>query len=260
MLKKDLGWMKTKMRVVATVQARVGSTRLPCKVLKRIAGKPLLEHVIDRLMQAEKLDQIVIATSSKEQDKCIIELAKKLGVGWFAGSEDDVLSRYLMAAEQARADIIVRITADCPLIDPYIVDYVVSYHLKENLDYTCNLIDETNPKSFPRGLDTEVFNTNVLKKSNELAKKPYQREHVTPYIQEHPELFKIAVLEAPENYRRPTYRLTVDTYDDLRLIREIYRRLYTGTQIIYMKDVIRLLDEHPELQRINAHVKQKQLR
>jgi spore coat polysaccharide biosynthesis protein SpsF len=255
-LKRASRQMKRKMEIVAIVQARVGSTRLPSKVLMEIAGKPLLEHVVDRSMLAEKLDQIVIATSTKEQDRPIIDLAKRLDVGWFAGSEDDVLSRYLGAAEQARADVIVRITADCPLIDPSIVDYVVTHHLRGNFGYTCNLIDEANPKSFPRGLDTEVFTIDALRKSDKLAKKAYEREHVTPFMQEHPELFRIAIIEAPENYRRH-YRLTVDTCDDLRLIREIYRHLYTGTEIIQTKDVIRLLDEHPELQQINAHVKQK---
>ena len=220
----------------------------------------MLEHIIERLEYAKTLNEIIIATSSSERDKPIIELAKKLGISYFAGSEDDVLGRYVNAAKQAKADIIVRITADCPLIDPHVVDKTVNRHLKSNADYTRTLIDEDNDKSFPRGLDTEVFSMDVLERVHNLADKSYQREHVTIFIYEHPELFKIETVAAEEDLRRPSFRLCVDVEEDLRLIKEIYNRLYKTNEIIDIKDVIRLLDESPELRRINAHVKQKRAR
>ena len=246
-----------KKRIVAIVQARMGSTRLPGKILKKIENKPMLEHVVERLKHAKTLNEIIIATSNSERDKPIVELAKRLGISHFAGSEDDVLGRYLNAAKQARADIIVRITADCPLIDPDVVDETVNRHLKLNADYTRTLIDEDDDKSFPRGLDTEVFSMDVLERVHNLADKSYQREHVTIFIYEHPELFKIENVAAEEDLRRPSFRLCVDVEEDLRLIKEIYGRLYKANEIIDIKDVIRLLDESPELRRLNAHVRQK---
>lgn len=248
------------MKVVAIVQARMSSTRLPGKVLMKIKNKPMLEHTIDRLKKAKTLNEIVIATTNKEQDKPIIELAKKCSVSHFAGSEDDVLDRYLNAAKKARADIIVRVTADCPLIDPNTLDKVVKCHLKSQPDYTRILIDENNPKSFPRGLDTEVFSMEALKRAHRLGKKPHHREHVTPFIYEHPEMFKVAVIEAKNNLRRPDLRLCADTKEDLRLIREIYDRLYKPRKTLDIHDVIKLLDDHPEMRHINIEVKQKEMK
>ena len=179
------------MKMVAIIQARMGSTRLPGKVLKEVARKPMLEHVINSLKQAKTLNEIMVATSVNERDRPIIELSKRLGVGCFAGSEEDVLDRFLEAAEQVRADVIVRVTSDCPLIDPNTVDKIVRCHLQSNVDYTRTLIDASNSKSFPRGLDTEVFSVKVLRRVHKLANKPYEREHVTIFIYERPELFRI---------------------------------------------------------------------
>jgi len=245
------------MKTVAIVQARMASTRLPGKVLRELAGKPMLEHVIDRVKSSKMIDEIVIATSRNEKDERIVELAKRLNVGWFVGSEEDVLDRYMKAAEQVAADIIVRITGDCPLIDPYTIDRIVRRHLKLNVDYTRTLIDQNNSKSFPRGLDTEVFSINVLRKVHKLAKKPGEREHVTVFIYEHPKMFKIEVIEAEESLQRPKYRLCVDVEEDLRLITEIYHQLYVSSGIIDIKDVVKLLDNNPDLREINAHVKQR---
>jgi len=256
-IERDAVMTTREKKVVAIVQARTGSTRLPSKVLKKINKKTMLEHVIERLKNTKTTDEIVIATSNKEQDKPIIELAKRLNVSYFVGSEYDVLDRYLKAAEQVEAEIIVRITADCPLIDPNTVDKIVRCHLQSNVDCTRTLIDESNSKSFPRGLDAEVFSVKVLRRVHKLANKPYKREHVTIFIYEHPELFKIQMIEAEEGLRRPHYRLCVDVEEDLKLIREIYHRLYVPNEIIDIRDVIRLLDENPNLQQINAHVKQK---
>ena len=136
------------MKTIAIVEARMGSTRLPGKVLKEVAGKPMLKHVIDRLKRAKTLSEIIVATSVNERDKLIAELSKRLGVGCFAGSEENVLDRFLKAAEQAGADVIVRVTADCPLIDPNTVDKIVRHHLQSNVDYTQTLIDKSNNNVF----------------------------------------------------------------------------------------------------------------
>jgi spore coat polysaccharide biosynthesis protein SpsF len=245
------------MKTVAIVQARMSSTRLPGKVLRELAGKPMLEHVIDRVKSSQMTDEIVIATSKNEKDERIIELAKRLNVVWFAGSEEDVLDRYMKAAEQVAAEIVVRITGDCPLVDPHTIDKVVRRHLKLNVDYTRTLIDQSNNRSFPRGLDTEVFSINVLRKVHELAKKPREREHVTIFIYEHPKMFKIKIIEAEESLQRSKYRLCVDVEEDFRLIAEIYSNLYVPGGIIDIKDAIKLLDNNPDLPKINTHVKQK---
>jgi spore coat polysaccharide biosynthesis protein SpsF len=245
------------MKTVAIVQARMASTRLPGKVLREIAGKPMLEHVINRVKSSQMTDEIVIATSRNERDEPIVELAKRLNVVWFVGSEEDVLDRYLKAAKQVAADIVVRITGDCPLVDPHTIDRIVRRYIKLNVDYTRTLIDQNNSRSFPRGLDTEVFSINVLRKVHELAKKSREREHVTIFIYEHPKMFKIKIIEAEESLQRSKYRLCVDVEEDLRLITEIYNRLYVPSGIIDIKEAIKLLDNNPNLQKINSHVKQR---
>lgn len=238
------------MKVVAIIQARIGSTRLPSKVLMNIANKPMLWHVVDRLKRAEMLDMIVLATSSKEQDKILLEFAKKNGIKSFAGSEDDVLDRYLCAAEKFGADVVVRVTADNPLTDPYIIDRMVIKHIEMSADYTC-------ANDLPIGTSAEVISMDTLKRLHELGTKPYYQEHVTTFVKENPKLFDIYVICVENNLRRPELRLTVDTEEDLNLMRIIYAKLYKPDIIIDVNEVINLLDKQPELRKINAHIKQK---
>jgi spore coat polysaccharide biosynthesis protein SpsF len=241
--------------VKAIVQARLTSTRLPNKVLKDISGKPMLWHLYERLKSARKIDSVILAIPDSPQDDRLADFARKLGLPCFRGSEPDVLSRYYNAAVEFNAQVIVRITADCPLIDPRVTDSVIEAHLNTDADYTCSGAEY----GFPRGLDTEVFNFETLEKTHREARQDYEREHVTPYIYHHPELFKIQSVEATGKLRRPDLRLTVDTEDDLKLIREIYKRLYRDRKIFYTEDVIDLLDKHPELTAINASIRQKKL-
>ena len=243
------------MKVGAIIQARRGSTRLPGKVLKDILGKPMLWHMLNRLRLSTKIDNIVLAIPDSKQNDRLEDFAKGFNLHHFRGSEEDVLSRYYGAATNFRADVIVRLTSDCPLIDPRVTDKVIEEHLNSNADYTSNGIKST----FPRGLDTEVFNFEVLKRAHKEAERDYEREHVTPYIHQHPKLFKLKSVEACGNLRRPDLRLTVDTGEDLRLIREIFKRLYCDGQIFYTEDVIDLLDKYPELIAINAPIRQKEL-
>ena len=243
------------MKVVAIVQARMGSTRLPVKVLMDILGKPMLWHMLSRLRLSTKIDNIVLAIPDSRQNDQLEDLAKGLNLHHFRGSEDDVLSRYYGAATKFEADVIVRLTSDCPLIDPKVTDTVIEEHLNSDADYTSNIMKRT----FPRGLDTEVFNFETLKRAYREAKQDYEREHVTPYIHQHPDSFKLRSVEASGKLRWSDLRLTVDTEEDLKLIREIFEQLYREGQIFYTEDVIDLLDENPELIAINAYIKQKRL-
>ncbi|PIU55548.1 MAG: acylneuraminate cytidylyltransferase [Deltaproteobacteria bacterium CG07_land_8_20_14_0_80_38_7] len=213
---------KPKFKIGAIIQARMTSTRLPGKVLMDIEGKPMLWHVVNRLKFSEKLDDIILAIPNTKKNNILEKFAKDNKVKYFRGSEEDVLSRYYKTAKKFKCDLIVRITSDCPLIDPQIVDLVIEKHLKLNADYTSNTLKRT----FPRGLGVEVFNFKVLKKAQKEAKEDYQREHVTPYIYKNPEIFKIQNIKAERRLRYLEIRLTVDTKKDLRLIREIYKRLY----------------------------------
>jgi len=235
------------MKVIVIIQARMGSTRLPDKVLMDINGKPMLWHVIDRVKRCENIEQIVVATTEQEEDKAIIELAKSCGVATFSGSENDVLDRYYKAAKKFNADIIVRITADCPLIDPLIINDVVN-HLKKNinkLEYVC-----TSP-SFPDGVDTEAFTFYALEKTWKEAKMKYEREHVSIYMRENSKKFNVAHIDY--NKDMSYVCLSVDRLEDLTVVKEIYKYLYKKGRIFFLKDILDLLEEKPELLKINKH-------
>lgn len=239
--------MKNK-KIVAIIQARIGSTRLPGKVLKEVSGKPLLWHVINRVKKAKLIDSTVLATTTKKEDLKLIEIASKAGIESYAGSEDDVLERYFQAATKYKADIIVRITADCPLIDPRIIDKVIKYFLSGDFDYVSNAIKPT----YPDGLDVEVFSYNSLKIAFYEAKLPSEREHVTPYIRNHKEIFKIGSVENNKDLNH--LRWTVDEEKDLEFVREIYKYLYKEEEIFYMEDILELLKKKPHLIEINSRI------
>lgn len=242
------------MKVTAIIQARMGSARLPGKVMMDIAGKPMLGHIVERLEKCRRLDEIIIATSDLPEDKVLLKFAKDKGYAISTGSVHDVLLRYLKVAGEAKTDYVVRICADCPLIDPEVVDEIIKKHLgSKNVDYTSNCIKRT----FPIGLDTEIFHTEVLEKEARLAKEGYHREHVTIFIREHPEIFVLQNVEAKGILRKPDFRLTVDTIEDMQLIRQIYSELYNGRDIVDMKEVIRLFERKPELAKINEYITQK---
>lgn len=244
------------MKTVAIIQARMGSSRLPGKVLKMIAGKTVLQHVIERVRQVKNIDEIVIATTVLDQDDIIARETEKCGGKCFRGSEEDVLSRYYLAAAENEADIVVRITSDCPLIDPHVTDAIVTF-FKNHREYTIvtNAGSDLTQRTYPRGLDTEVFSFDALKEAFVHADKQYQREHVTPYIYENS--LKTFHYKNKDNYSR--YRWTLDTEEDFMLITEIYRYLYKTNHDFYMPEIIALLERHPELNEINAHIEQKKI-
>lgn len=241
------------MKVVAIVQARMGSTRLPGKILKKINNKPILEYQIERLKRATKIDQIVIATTDKKLDDPIIELCNQLDIQYYRGSETDVLSRYYDTAKKYSADIIVRLTSDCPIIDPNVVDEVIETFLNHTYDYVSNTLE----RSYPRGMDTEVFSMKVLEQAHQFANKQYEREHVTPYIYLNPAKFNLYNVEYKTD--ESVHRWTVDTKEDLLLIRKIIEKLYTSSIFFTMEDTLRLLEEYSDWKDINVHIEQKML-
>jgi spore coat polysaccharide biosynthesis protein SpsF len=236
------------MRPIAIVQARMGSTRLPGKVLAEVFGAPMLTRMVERLRGARSLVGIVIATSDAPGDGPVRALAVRLGVRVFAGSADDVLARYAGAAERFDADPIVRITADCPLIDPALIDQCVeTFRTTKGCDY-CSLGGE-----FPDGLDTEVFSAAALSLAASEARLPSEREHVTPYIWKAPrELFHRAQVTFPEKLGHR--RWTVDEPRDLDFVRAVYARLYRPGQVFGWQEVEALLQREPDLARINAGI------
>lgn len=245
-----------KRKIGAIIQARVTSTSLPGKVLMSIEGKSMLRHIVERLRYAKKIDDIILAIPDSSKNDILEAFAKENTLPYIRGDEDDVLSRYYKAAMYFDCDAIVRITSDCAVIDPRIVDYVIEKHLAKNADYTSNTLERT----YPRGLDVEIFSFDALKKAYNEAKEPHQREHVTPYIYEHPRIFALQNIEAKGIIRRPELRLTVDTEEDLALIKNIYHFLYKPGNIFLADEIITIVDAHPELKEINARIKQKELK
>lgn len=244
------------MNVTAIVQARIGSTRLPNKVLLDIAGKPMLEHVFERLSRASCLTHAVLATTDNVKDQILVDFAKRLNIPVVAGSEDDVLARYLLSAQSVSSDYIVRITSDCPLLEPTVIDAMVKHHLDTGADYTSNAARRT----FPRGLDAEIISWPCLQEAGRLGTKPRHREHVTPYIYENPERFHLEDFEAQGLLRRPDLRLCVDTPEDLRLIREIYSQFYSPDQAVPIDQVIQWLDENPDWRMSNVASEEEHLK
>lgn len=246
---------KKEKNIVVIIQARVGSTRLKGKVMRNLAGKSILAHDIERIRQARFINDIIVATTTKEQDDIIVKEAQKLGVKVFRGSEDDVLSRYYNSAKETRADIIVRVTSDCPLIDPGIIDQTIQFYLNSKYDIVTNAGIEIDIRTFPRGLDVEVFSYEMLRLAYQYAKENYQREHVTPYLYENR---TIGYFCSDLNYSM--YRWTLDTEADWELISEIYKHLYRGNHNFYYQDILDLMDKYPELQYINNEIEQKKLK
>lgn len=240
------------MKVCAIIQARMGSTRLPGKVLMDLGGKTVLARVVCRVRRAELVDQIVVASTTAPADDAIVRECERMNVLCFRGQEDDVLDRYYQAAVAFSADVIVRITSDCPLIEPELVDRTIRTFLSERADYANNV----SPRTFPRGLDVEVFTFEALTRACREAREAHQREHVTPYLYEHPELFHLASVTGEDD--RSQYRWTLDTPEDLQLIREIYKQLRDRDDFDW-REALHVMEREPELCALNSHVLQKSL-
>ena len=233
--------------IAAIIQARISSARLPGKVLMDIAGKPMVQHVIERVRAATLLDKVILATTMEETDAPLATLAGILEIEVFRGSLDDVLDRYYQAAQFFRVEAVVRVTADCPLIDPSIIDRAVKIFLEGDYDY----VSTAYPfPTFPDGLDVEVFSIWALEKAWREASLRSEREHVTPYIWKNPHIFRLRSIVNPEDLS--SMRWTVDEEKDLQFVREVYRHLEDGTGRIFgMDEVLKLLKQCPEVLQIN---------
>lgn len=239
------------MKRVIIVQARMTSTRLPGKVLMDVAGRPMLSQQLRRLKRCTSADEIVVATTTNTTDDPVIEVARQEAVSWFRGSEHDVLSRYVGAAIQSSGDVIVRVTADCPLIDPTVTDRVIGELVERRFtcDYASNVIERT----YPKGLDVEAFFLDTLLRTNRLAQTGSAREHVTPTVHcDRPELFLLHSVTDTQN--NADLRWTVDYPADLELIRNLYRTLELETNRIGHHDIAMWMRDHPDVLSINAGV------
>lgn len=242
------------MNVVAIVQARMGSSRLPGKVMLPLGRRPMIHHVLRRAQKIEGVDEVVMATSRSPREEALVRYVRSaIGLPVVRGPEDDVLERYVGAARQFGADVIVRLTADCPLLSARVSSRVVQAFVdgRSRIDYASNTLDRT----YPRGLDTEVFSVDALRRANRRASNPWEREHVTLYMWSHPELFELQSVKARRHY--PDYRWTVDTFSDYRLLRRIFDVLLDQDRHFEFEDALQLLENNPQWTTINDDISQK---
>jgi spore coat polysaccharide biosynthesis protein SpsF len=239
--------------IVATIEARMTSSRLPGKVMLPLAGKPTLERLIERLKRSKTVDHIVIATTTNDADDVLVELGNKLGVGVWRGSEEDVLTRVLGAAQSVKADLILEVTGDCPLIDWRHADYLAELFESGSYDYVANNME----RSFPRGMDLQLFPTALLAEVAELTQDPYDHEHVSLYIYNHPEKYRLLNWKAEGKMHRPDVRVTLDTQEDYELLERIFTELLPKHEDFSAEDIIALVEAKPELLDINKEIKQK---
>jgi spore coat polysaccharide biosynthesis protein SpsF len=238
--------------VVAIIQARMGSTRLPGKVLKDLEGDTVLARVLARVRRSAVIGEFLVATSDRPGDDAVVAECQRLGTKVFRGDENDVLDRYYRAAQFSKAEVVVRITADCPLIDPEVTDETVNKFLTQRPDYASNALI----RSYPRGLDTEVFSSQALERAWSESSAPYQRAHVTPYLYQNPERFKLLAVQGEKDYSG--LRWTLDTEQDLEFLRAVYRG-FPGRVDFGWRDVLTLLEREPQLSELNRNVEQKAL-
>jgi spore coat polysaccharide biosynthesis protein SpsF len=246
------------VRVVAIVQARLGSSRLPAKVLLDLGGATALQRCLDRVARIEGVAEVVVATTVEPIDELIAALCARLGIRCTRGSANDVLSRYVEAGRATKADAVVRCTSDCPLLDPALSSMVVRAFLgtqggPEALDYAANNLE----RRLPRGLDTEIVSMAALERAIRESDSPSEHEHVTLHVYRHPEKFRLrAVLpDFPEDYS--DHRWTLDTLDDYRLLATLYNEIGEGAGAAGLRDVLAVFERRPELRGYNAHIEQK---
>jgi spore coat polysaccharide biosynthesis protein SpsF len=232
---------------IIIIQARTDSKRLPRKVLFKIDKKPLIWHVIERMKRVKGVEWVVLATTRRKNDEILLKIARDCGIMTFKGDTHDVLNRYYQCALQYDADPIIRITGDCPLIDPSLVEKMLNYYMKNNYDYVTNIF----PPTFPDGLDTEIFSLRILGKIAQKAKLSSDREHVTSYIRNHPNEFRISNYENKDDFSG--LRWTVDEKRDLKLVRTIYAKM--KPKIVFpMESIIKMISKNPKILQINTGI------
>jgi spore coat polysaccharide biosynthesis protein SpsF len=246
------------MRTIAVVQARMGSTRLPGKVMRTLCGRTVLGHVIARVRLCSRVDEVVVAIPDAPVDDVLVDEARLHGASAFRGSEEDVLARYYHAAREARADRVVRVTSDCPLFDAAVLCGMLErFDQGLSSGLTADYMSNTLTRSLPRGLDAEIFTFDALERAHQEAVLPFEREHVTPYIYRSPERFSLLGYERTPDLSY--LRWTLDTEEDWGLIKAIYDALCASAADFSTADVLALLERRPDLAQLNAHIQQKAL-
>lgn len=241
-------------KIVATIEARMTSSRLPGKVLMNAAGISMLEHLVRRLRAVQSIDQIILATTTNKDDIPLVNLAKKLNISYFCGSEKDVMQRVIDAAASINAHVIAEITGDCPIIDPEIVEQTIRTFREHQADYVSNVL----VRSYPDGMDTQVFKLDTLKRSAKMTNDPLDHEHVTLHIRNNPKLFTHVHLVAPPEIHWPELGLTLDELSDYKLLKKIIEYFEKDKNPLFScTDVVRLLRKYPEYTHINKDVKRK---
>jgi spore coat polysaccharide biosynthesis protein SpsF len=241
------------MKIVAIIEARMGSTRLAGKHLKKILGRPVLELLVERVKKTPSINKIVLATTTQKRDDILEKLAKKINIKCFRGSEDDVLGRVLAAAQSTQADLIVETLGDCPLTDPELIEQCIQVFLQNNYDYVSNSLKRT----FANGFDVQVYPTKILAEVDGLTDDPIDREHVTTYIYQHPKKYKIKNISAKGDLHWPELVITLDTPKNLQLIKVIFENLYPKNSSFSALDIVRFLRKNPQLLKINKNIKRK---
>lgn len=234
------------MKIIVTIEARMGSNRLPGKVLMETCGKPMLQHMIERLKRARRPHDVVVATTVNPLDDAIEELCRRIGCSYHRGSENDITDRLIRTAERHRADLIVQTTGDCPLHDPDVIDQGIEVYLSSRVDYVSNRL----VRSFPTGLDTQVYAPSVLERVAARTTDANDREHGSYYIYTHPHEFTMKNFIAPD-YHCPEKRWCLDYPEDYRFFDAVYSRLYPAQPAFGTRDVLALLEREPALEEIN---------
>jgi len=237
-------------RITAIIQAHMSSTRLPGKVMLDLCGEPALYRMLERVRQSKLLDDLVVATSTLACDDVIVDKCAQWGVHTFRGSDDDVLSRYWGAAQAYPSDVYVRMTSDCPLMDPESLDGFIQYYLDNNYRYVSDDIDK---KTYPQGIGAEVFSAELLKEAAEKATEHYEHEHVTPYMY----WKQPSVGKKPYKEDASRFRITLDTKEDYAVISAVYNALYQPGNKFTLDEIMAYLKAHPEVTAINSMIVQK---
>ena len=228
----------------------MGSSRLPEKIMLPVCGKPLFHYMINRVKQSKKLEKIIIATTNKPEDDVIVNFCKSEQIEYFRGSENDVLNRYFETAKKFSINTIVRLTADTPLIDPHVIDKVISVFQDNEFDFVSNFFPL--PRTYPEGYNVEVFSIKTLRQANLEAIKPSDREHVTTYITMQPDIFKIYRVDYKNDYSK--YRFTLDYDDDYKLIKKIFESLYNKHHFFTLENIVDWLEQNPDVLKLNSHI------
>lgn len=241
------------MKIIATIEARMTSSRLPGKVLLKAEGKPMLEHLVNRLRTVPSLNGIVLATTYNSADNILEKFSEDIGIDCYRGSENDVMARVIGAAESVNGDVIVEITGDCPIIDPQIIEQTIRMFKQHNADYVSNV----QVRSYPDGMDTQVFSLDTLRRSAAMTNNLLDREHVTLHIRNHPEIFPCVHLIAPPEIHWPELGLTLDVPKDFQLLKNIIEYFEPVNPLFSCLDTIRLLRNMPDWVEINKTVVRK---